>query len=120
MMSWLARMMVMKELALGPRGRPELLAVRMCHDNGHAVLVLVGEAIVGIPAATGYIFPLRVGVQLVSLLAGCGDEPHIDGAFHPINDVDVALVFGLDNMRGDVSPLRVDVVDVGVRRFGDM
>ena len=34
MMSWFARMMVMKAFAFGPRGRPWPRLVRMCHDTG--------------------------------------------------------------------------------------
>ena len=52
--------------------------------------------------------------------AGGGDQAHRHRRLHAVDDVDVAHALLVDDMRRPLAVGRVDMVDVAVRRFGDV
>ena len=91
------------------------------HLGGNAVLVLVGEPLGRIPAAAMQIVePGAADADVLGVDAGRGDQAHRHRRLHALDDVDVAHPFLVDDMRRPLPPRRVDMVDIAVRRLGDV
>src|SRR5581483_9506062 len=101
----------------------ELHADRRVDDlGGDAVAFLVGEAGLRVPAAAVQVLELHAHhADLLRGLAGGGHQAHGDGRLHAVDDEEVADVLAaVDHLGRLVAPRRVDVVDVGARRLGDV
>ena len=98
-----------------PDGRVDDLAA-------HAVAVLVGQAGVGVPAAPVQLVEVHAQHgDLLGRLARRGHQAHGHRASAiPGITKQVAGLVVVAQVRGPVAERRVDVVDVAVRRLGDV
>ena len=89
--------------------------------GGHAVLVLLADARVRVPAARVHLLEADAGgADLLGRLPGGRDQPHGHGVVEPVAEEGVAELLDVPHLRGQVLPLGVDEVDVGVGGLADV
>jgi len=86
-----------------------------------AVLVLVGQSALGIPATAVQILELGTPrADILRLDARGGDQAERHRRLQPLDDEGVADAILADHARRTLAKRRVDIVDVAVRRLGDV
>ena len=87
----------------------------------NAILLLVRNAELGVPAALPQVFEGdAVCRDLRRILAGGGHQPHRNWRPHTIDDESIAnLVDPLDARRA-ITEFGINVINIAMRRFGDV
>ncbi len=94
---------------------------RVDHFGGDAVAILLRHARRGVPAAAVHLVEAHAGrADLLRRLAGRRHEPHRHRRRQTLDEERVAELVHVLHHRRLRLPLRLDVVDVGVRRLGDV
>ena len=95
---------------------------RIDHLGRDAVEILVGEAGDRVPAAAPEILEALAGVEadLFGRAAGRGDQPERHEALAPVDQHHVAEGLVVVHAGRPIPELRIDAVDVGAGRFGDV
>ena len=89
--------------------------------RGHAVAILIDQPRVRIPAAAMELLePDAEHGQVLGPLPGRGHETHRNGLREPLDDEEIAALRIAHDVRRAIAELRVDPVDVGVGRLGDV
>ena len=95
---------------------------RIDHLGRDAVANLLGQARFGVPSTAVQLLELgSEDADLLGRLAGRRHQAHRHGFAHPLDDEDVAHpLAAVDESRGPIPPLGVDVIDIGAGGLGDV